>query len=403
MSKFMYKARDSQGKLVKGSIDMDSKEEVLASLRSKGLIVTQLKAVSQNKLSFAVTSRKTVKNKLLALLARQLAIQLEAGVSLIASLQILAEQSQDKRLAQALDTIRLDISSGSSLTSAISKHKTIFPHEFIHLVEAGELAGELPTVFNQLATYYEKMDELQKKVSQAMLYPMLIGVVAVIVVFVLIYLVLPMLSNNFASLGVQLPVITQKVLDFRQFTIKYWYYIMFIIILCSIMIHIYSKTDHGRYLRARITLSLPIIGNLTKMVIFSRFCRVLSMLLNSGISMVRALRIVERLIDNRVINPALHEARLAVEKGQGLTEPLRRHSVFPAMLVQMIAVGEETGNLDKTLVHLANYYDGEVNYAVTALTKVLEPLVILVLAVVVCFIVMSVYLPMMQMMANINF
>ena len=210
MSKFMYKARDSQGKLVKGSIDMDSKEEVLASLRSKGLIVTQLKAVSQNKLSFAVTSRKTVKNKLLALLARQLAIQLEAGVSLIASLQILAEQSQDKRLAQALDTIRLDISSGSSLTSAISKHKTIFPHEFIHLVEAGELAGELPTVFNQLATYYEKMDELQKKVSQAMLYPMLIGVVAVIVVFVLIYLVLPMLSNNFASLGVQLPVITQK-------------------------------------------------------------------------------------------------------------------------------------------------------------------------------------------------
>lgn len=404
MAKYIYRARDLQGKQIRGTYEGESQDAVLTALKSRGLIVTQIQEAPQSAFSSLSrpVSRKPVKAKILAILARQFAIQLEAGVSLIASLQLLEEQSLDKRLTEALRTIRLDIASGSSFTDAINKHRSVFPHEFIHLVEAGELAGELPAVFNQLAAYYEKEDELAKKVSEALMYPAIVATVAVIMVFVLIFFVLPMLIGNFTAFGVQPPKITQLVLDFRNFTVEYWYFVLALLTALIILVAFYFRTEHGKALKDRINLRLPVIGNLNRMVIFSRFCRVMGMLLNSGISMVKALEIVERLIANRIVNQALRDARQAVEKGQGLTEPLRRHPVFPAMLVQMVAVGEETGNLERTLIHLSNYYDNEVNYAVGSFTKVLEPLVMLVLAVVVTFIVISVYLPMMQMITQIR-
>jgi type IV pilus assembly protein PilC len=404
MAKYIYRARDLQGKQIRGTYEGESQDAVLTALKSRGLIVTQIQEAPQSAFSSLSrpVSRKPVKAKILAMLARQFAIQLEAGVSLIASLQLLEEQSLDKRLTEALRTIRLDIASGSSFTDAINKHRSVFPHEFIHLVEAGELAGELPAVFNQLAAYYEKEDELAKKVSEALMYPAIVATVAVIMVFVLIFFVLPMLIGNFTAFGVQPPKITQLVLDFRNFTVEYWYFVLALLTALIILVAFYFRTEHGKALKDRINLRLPVIGNLNRMVIFSRFCRVMGMLLNSGISMVKALEIVERLIANRIVNQALRDARQAVEKGQGLTEPLRRHPVFPAMLVQMVAVGEETGNLERTLIHLSNYYDNEVNYAVGSFTKVLEPLVMLVLAVVVTFIVISVYLPMMQMITQIR-
>ncbi|MGB4426261.1 MAG: type II secretion system F family protein [Limnochordia bacterium] len=404
MAKYIYRARDLQGKQIRGTYEGESQDAVLTALKSRGLIVTQIQEAPQSAFSSLSrpVSRKPVKAKILAILARQFAIQLEAGVSLIASLQLLEEQSLDKRLTEALRTIRLDIASGSSFTDAINKHRSVFPHEFIHLVEAGELAGELPAVFNQLAAYYEKEDELAKKVSEALMYPAIVATVAVIMVFVLIFFVLPMLIGNFTAFGVQPPKITQLVLDFRNFTVEYWYFVLALLTALIILVAFYFRTEHGKALKDRINLRLPVIGNLNRMVIFSRFCRVMGMLLNSGISMVKALEIVERLIANRIVNQALRDARQAVEKGQGLTEPLKRHPVFPAMLVQMVAVGEETGNLERTLIHLSNYYDNEVNYAVGSFTKVLEPLVMLVLAVVVTFIVISVYLPMMQMITQIR-
>lgn len=404
MAKYIYRARDLQGKQIRGTYEGESQDAVLTALKSRGLIVTQIQEAPQSAFSSLSrpVSRKPVKAKILAMLARQFAIQLEAGVSLIASLQLLEEQSLDKRLTEALRTIRLDIASGSSFTDAINKHRSVFPHEFIHLVEAGELAGELPAVFNQLAAYYEKEDELAKKVSEALMYPAIVATVAVIMVFVLIFFVLPMLIGNFTAFGVQPPKITQLVLDFRNFTVEYWYFVLALLTALIILVAFYFRTEHGKALKDRINLRLPVIGNLNRMVIFSRFCRVMGMLLNSGISMVKALEIVERLIANRIVNQALRDARQAVEKGQGLTEPLKRHPVFPAMLVQMVAVGEETGNLERTLIHLSNYYDNEVNYAVGSFTKVLEPLVMLVLAVVVTFIVISVYLPMMQMITQIR-
>lgn len=403
MNKYNYKARNKQGETVQGTLMMENKELAIASLRQQGLLVTQLKEAPKSSFSQLTLFEESgpLKVKLLAVFCRQFAILLEAGLSLVACLELLEEQSSNKRLAKALREMRLDITSGTSFTNAVEKHKDLFPHEFIHLTEAGELAGELPEVFNQLAVYYEREDELRKKVSEALMYPAIIGIVAVVMVLVLLFVVLPMLISNFASFGVETPIFTQMVLNFRDLVVQYWYLTLGSIVGFVLLVRWYLKTEKGKYQKDYIALKIPVLGNLNRMVIFSRFCRVLGLLLGSGISMVRSLETVTRLVENKIISQELYQSRLAVERGQGLTEPIRNSKWFPAMLIQMVAVGEETGNLEDTLEHLSNYYDKEVNFAVAAFTKVLEPIVMLVLGVVVLFILASVYMPMMQMVGQL--
>lgn len=403
MKNFKYKARDQQGKIVKGALAIESKELAVADLREQGLYVAQITEVPQSTLSQITLFQKKspLKIKLLALLCRQFAILLQAGVSLVEVLQILEVQTVEKRLNTALQSIRLDVASGTSFTDAVTKHRNLFSHEFIHLIEAGEVAGELPAAFNQMAVYYEREDELRKRVSEALMYPSIIAVVAVIVVFALVFVVLPMLIDNFSAFGVQVPPITQMVLNGRDWAVANWYIIIGIVFVIGTLLRWYLKTKPGRFQKDFIALNLPVVGELNKMVIFSRFCRVLGLLLKSGISMIRSLEIVERLVENVVIKNSLKQSRLAVEKGQGLTEPLKNNKAFPTMLVQMIAVGEETGSLELTLGHLSNYYDKEVDFSVSAFTKLLEPIMMFCLAIVVMFILISVYLPMMQMMTQL--
>lgn len=404
MNKYTYKARDRQGQAVSGTLEIETQAEAVATLREQGFYVTQIKAVPKSTYSqlSLFQSKRPIKIKLLAIMCRQFAIQLEAGLSLVECLKMLEEQAGEKHIAETLNEIRLDVASGTAFTDAVEKHRDVFPHEFIHLIEAGEIAGELPAVFNQLASYYEREDELNKKVSEALMYPAIIGIVAVIMVFILIFFVLPMLINNFSSFGIKPPLLTQMILDFRDLLVEYWYLVFLGIAVVVFALRWYARTDHGRLLIDRLKLILPVIGNLNKMVIFSRFCRIMGLLLGSGISMVKSLEIMERLISNRIISEAFRESRIAVEKGQGLTDPLRNNKVFPVMLVQMVAVGEESGNLETTLGHLSSFYDREVNFAVTAFTKVLEPAVMLVLAGVVFLILISVYMPMMDMIGQIQ-
>lgn len=402
MKKFTYKARNRQGKIVQGTLVMENRELAVASLREKGLYVTHLKEASKSRLSEITLfeERGYLKAKVLAVFCRQFAILLESGLSLVGCLELLEEQSTNKRLTKALQQIRLDVTSGTSFTSAVNKHRELFPHEFIHLTEAGELAGELPEVFNQLAQYYEREDELRKKVSEAMMYPTIIGVTAVIMVLALIFVILPMIVKNFSTMGVATPVFTQVILDTRDLLLKYWYLVLGCLIGLGLLLRWFFSTEKGIHLKDYVSLRAPVIGNLNQMVVFSRFCRVLALLLGSGISMIKSLETVARLVENTIISGELYQSRLAVEKGKGLTEPLRKSEWFPRMLIQMVAVGEETGNLESTLEHLSIYYDKEVNFAVAAFTKILEPIVMLVLGVVVLFILASVYLPMMQMVGQ---
>jgi type IV pilus assembly protein PilC len=326
---------------------------------------------------------------------------LSTGISLVKALEVLEGQAPEPAFAKVLRSIRLDVASGTAFTKALDKHREVFPHVFIHLVEAGEISGALPEVLDRLAIYYEREDELRKKISDALMYPAIISSVSVVMVFVLLFVVLPMLVSNFASFGVETPAITMAVLNARDWMVEHWYVVVGAIVALVLGLRYWVRTKPGRWMRDSLLLRLPVLGELQKMVIFSRFCRTLALLLNSGIAMLPTLQILERLMDNVVVKRAVLGARQGVERGEGISSPLGEYKVFPTMLVQMVSVGEETGNLETVLVQLADYYDREVNFAVSSFTKLLEPIIMLVLAVVVLFILISVYLPMMQMVTAI--
>jgi type IV pilus assembly protein PilC len=397
--RYAYTGRSRSGKAVKGFIEAENEGEARTQLRQEGYIVTSLKAAREPIALFQ--KRVKLKAKHLALFCRQFAIMLSTGLSLVRALGLLEEQAAEPGFSKVLQSIRLDVASGTAFTRTLEKHRDVFPHVFIHLVEAGEVSGTMPEVLDRLATYYEREDELRKKISEALMYPAIITSVSFVMVIVLLFVVLPMLVKNFAGFGVETPAITLAVLNSRDWMVSHWYVVVGLIAALIMGWRYWVRTKPGRWMRDSVLLSVPVLGEMQKMVIFSRFCRTLALLLNSGIAMIPTLQILERLMDNVVVKKALEEARHGVERGEGISQPLGNHKVFPAMLVQMVAVGEETGNLETVLVQLADYYDREVNFTVASFTKLLEPAVMLVLAVVVLFILISVYLPMMQMVTAI--
>lgn len=400
MKQYAYKGRTQTGQMVQGVLEAENESAAAAQLREEqNLLVTSLKEARTSRQVFQ--KKVKLKAKHLALFCRQFAIMLGTGISLVKALELLEAQAEDQSFGAILHTVRLDVASGTAFTKALEKHRTVFPHVFIHLVEAGEVSGSLPEVLERLAIYYEREDELRKKISEALMYPTIIMVVSGLMVLVLLFVVLPMLVDNFAGFGVETPPITVAVLAGRDWMVQHWYLVLAFLVALGYAWRAYLRTELGRHSYDSFVLKIPILGEMQKMVIFSRFCRTLSLLLGSGIAMIPSLQILERLMDNLVIKKALQDSTLGVERGQGLSNPLMNHSVFPPMLVQMVSVGEETGNLEIVLVQLADYYDREVNFTVASFTKILEPIIMLVLAVVVLFILISVYLPMMQMVTSI--
>lgn len=399
MKRFAYTGRTRTGQTAEGFIEAESETAAASELRQEGYFITSLKAAKEPTRIFQKKVKLEAKH--LALFCRQFAIMLGTGLSLVKALELLEAQQEDLGFAKILQTIRLDVASGMGFTKALEKHRKVFPHVFIHLVEAGEVTGALPEVFDRLALYYEREDELRKKIAEALMYPTIIVSVSLLMVVILLFVVLPMLVENFAGFGVETPAITQAVLNGRDWIVQHWYVVLALILATIFGLRAWVRTKSGRLVRDTFLLNIPILGEMQKMVIFSRFARTLSLLLNSGIAMIPTLQILERLMDNVVIKQAVQGATVGVERGQGISAPLGEHKVFPTMLVQMVAVGEETGNLETVLVQLADYYDREVNFAVANFTKILEPVIMLVLAVVVLFILISVYLPMMQMVTSI--
>lgn len=400
MKRFAYVGRTKGGQSVEGFIEAENETAAVAQLRGENyFFLTSLKEVKEPIQIFQKKVR--IKAKHLALFCRQFAIMLGTGLTLVKTLELLEVQADDAAFAKVLQAIRLDVASGIAFTKALEKHRTVFPHVFIHLVEAGEVTGALPEVFDRLAIYYEREDELRKKISEALMYPGIITAVSILMVVILLFVVLPMLVRNFSGFGVEIPAFTLAVLAARDWAIHYWYLILGLMTALVFGYRYVLRTKQGRYVRDRTLLALPVLGEMQKMVVFSRFARTLSLLLNSGIAMIQTLEILERLMDNVIIKRAIREATTGVERGEGIAAPLASHKVFPTMLVQMVAVGEETGNLENILVQLADYYDREVNFVVASFTKLLEPIIMLVLAVVVLFILISIYLPMMQMVTSI--
>ncbi|MFY9420379.1 MAG: type II secretion system F family protein, partial [Limnochordia bacterium] len=290
MIRYAYSGRSKAGKVMRGVIEAENEAAARAQLRQDGLIVTSLRTARETRSLFQ--GRVRLKAKHLSLFCRQFAIMLSTGLSLVKALGLLENQAAEPGFASVLQTIRLDVASGSSFTRALEKHRAVFPNVFIHLVEAGEVSGTLPEVLDRLASYYEREDELRKKISEAMMYPAIISSVAVVMVLVLLFVVLPMLVRNFASFGVETPAITMAVLNARDWTVQHWYVVVGLIIALILLWRYWVSTPPGRRMRDRALLALPAVGELQKMVIFSRFCRTLALLLNSGIAMIPTLQVL---------------------------------------------------------------------------------------------------------------
>jgi type IV pilus assembly protein PilC len=400
MAVFTYKGRSSGG-AVTGEIEADSRPAATAALRQKGVLATEVKE-KKGKTEVKKKIGGTVKDKQLAIFTRQFSVMIDSGLPIAQALNILAEQSDSKALRDVTAVIAKDIESGSTMAEAFRKYPRIFDDLFTNLIEAGESGGVLDVVLQRLSTYIEKAAALKSKVKSAMVYPITIISVAVLVVMFMMIFIIPTFAKMFKDLGQDLPLPTMMVLWLSDF-IRTWWWAMGLGVYGGLhAFKVYYRTENGSMVVDTYALKIPIVGMLIRKVAVARFTRTLGTLISSGVSILEALRITARSAGNRVVEKSVMAARTAVAGGRTLTEPLRTSPVFPPMVIHMISVGETTGALDAMLAKIADFYEEEVDNAVSALTSLLEPLMIVFLGVCVGGIVVAMYMPIFKMVTLVK-
>ena len=393
---FEYAVRDRSGKLVKGRIEASNSAAVANRLKTMGLAPVAIDEVSstgfKRELSIPGFSNK-VKLKDLSIMSRQLSTMITAGLSILRSLNILSEQTENKTLGKVLSQVRSDVETGSSFSQALTKHPLVFPPLMINMIKAGEIGGFLDTVLVSVADNFEAEVKLRGKVKSAMTYPVVVFCIAIVAVIGMLLFIVPVFSGMFTSLGGELPAPT-KVLVFMSALMK-WTAPELIIALIAFVAW-WSKHKNDRAVRERldpIKLKMPVFGNLIRKIAVARFTRNFGTMLRSGVPILQALDIVGETSGNIVIERAARAVQESVRSGQSLTGPLSQHPVFPPMVVQMMAVGEDTGALDTMLEKVAQFYDQEVEATTEALTSLIEPLMITVLGAIIGFMVVALYMP----------
>jgi type IV pilus assembly protein PilC len=411
MAVFAYKGR-AGGRVVADEIEADSRPAAVAALRSKGIVATAVRE-KQGKTAPAATTAATataaakklggkVKDKQLAIYTRQFSTMVDAGLPIAQSLQILSEQSESKVLRDVTTRIAGDVQGGSTLAESFGKYPKTFDNLFVNMLAVGESGGVLDVVLQRLSGYIEKAAKLKAKVKSAMVYPITIISVACLVIIFMMIFVLPTFANMFKNMGAELPLPTKIVMFMSDFTRQY---ILFMLAGAGAGIYAlkrYYQTDKGSTIIDTLALKVPVIGMLIRKVAVARFTRTLGTLISSGVPILEALLITARSAGNRVVERAVLQARQHVTAGGTLAEPLKSTPVFPPMVVHMISVGENTGALDAMLSKIADFYDDEVDAAVTALTSLLEPLMIVFLGVVVGGIVVAMYLPIFKLVTLVK-
>lgn len=396
---FQYKAFDQTGNIVTGTVEAASSDEVATRLRIQGLFPSSVEPVKERRSLFGSFQRvKRMPANQLAVLSRQLAIMLETGMPVTEALRILAGQQLDAGAKNALlETLR-EVSGGRSLADSLKNHGNVFPDMFLDMVEVGEYSGNLAEILNRMADFYERDAKLRGDIKQALTYPTVIITFALVAIGVVMFVVLPSFAGMFAEFGVELPFITRMVIALRDFMLEYILFVMAAFVLIAFGIRAFVRSDRGRMMLDTLVLRLPTVGELVTKVIFTRFARTLSLLFTSGISMVEALESCKRVVGNRAVAKDIELSRAGVQRGQGVSDPLRHGArFFPPMLVEMMAVGEETGSLDKVLNQVADFYDVEVEQSVKGLTAIIEPVIMVMLGGIILLIMMSVFVPMFSM------
>ncbi|RKZ30224.1 type II secretion system F family protein [bacterium] len=399
MPQFKYEGRTSTGTTIEGVLEAKTADEVTALLRRQRIVVTKVKKKPK---SMDIVIGSGVKNVEISRFTRQFAVMIEAGLPLVQCLDILAEQTPNKIFSKAIAKVRDTVSSGSTLASALGKHKKIFNELYVNMVEAGEMGGALETILRRLADYREKADKLVRKVKGAMVYPTMVSVVAVAATWGMLTFIVPVFAGMFEGLGAELPGPTKIVLAVSGFLKSHILQMVIAVIVLVVVYVILNKKKTTKFYIDAIKLHMPIIGNLLRKTAVSRFCRTLSTLLQSGVNLIDALNITAKTAGNLVLTKAIHNAMIAISEGETITSPLAETKVFPPMVIQMIGVGEKTGNMDEMLAKIADFYDEEVDAAVAALTSMIEPLVIVFMGGVIGAILIAMYLPMFDIIGQIK-
>ena len=399
MPKFKYTAKDQKGRSLSGFLEAENQNAIIEELRRRQLIIISVKeARKEERSAFA----KKISAEDLVVFSRQLATMVNSGIPLVQSLDILGEQMENKEFRHVILTIRDDIQTGLSLSNAFSKHPKIFSELYISMVKAGETSGMLDEILDRLAVLLEKTNTLKKKVSYAMVYPIVVFSMAVVITSGLLIFVIPKFKDIFSMLGNKLPLPTVILLAISDNFIKIVPAIIVLIVLGSFLFGRYIKTQKGRLNFDRTQLKLPIFGKLIQMVAVSRFSRTLSTLVKSGVSILTALEIVAKTTGNKVIEIALDRVRANIREGKSIAIPLAEAKVFPPMVVRMISVGEQSGELEKMLSKISDFYDEQVDIAVAGLSSVIEPVIIIFLGVVIGSIVLAIFLPILKMTSALS-
>ena len=382
-------------------MEAPSEAAIRIHLRQQSIIPTKI-AAKGKEFKISLPGGKKVKQRSIAIFTRQLATMIDAGLPLVQSLDILSSQQDHKVFKNIIREIREDVESGSTFAGALKKHPSTFDELYTNLVVAGEEGGILDNILNRLSNYIEKAEALKKKVKSAMIYPAIIVSVAILVVIILMIFVIPVFETIFKSAGQSLPLPTLIVLTMSKIIKKYIVVIIPAAILLIFLFRKFYKTEAGKTLIDRLLLKVPVFGMLLKKVAVARFARTLGTLVSSGVPILDGLLIVSKTAGNRTIETALMSARASIREGETIAEPLSRSNIFPPMVTQMISVGESTGALDSMLTKIADFYDDEVDVAVSNLTSLLEPFLMIFLGVVIGGVVIAMYLPIFQMASAIQ-
>lgn len=402
MALFRYKAVQSDGKEVNEVMTAATLTEVQEKIRDKGLYLVHIREdVEKKSAAEELSFGGKVTAKQISIFCKQFATLLKAGVPVASGLDILYRQTENKKFKSALEDVYTEVQKGTQVSTAIRNHPKVFPSLMVNMVESGEMSGNLDNIMERLAIHYEKDAKINSRIKGAMIYPIALSVISVVVVIFLITVILPTFTGMFTSSGTELPLPTRILLGISDFIKDYWYIVIGAIVLLVFVINRYLSSTVGRYQFDALKFKLPVVKGSMDKIVTARFTRTLGSLLRSGIPLIDALELAGSVTGNVVIEEKVNYIASEVEKGETLGVALKRTPTFGPMVVSMIQIGEESGSLDQMLDKSADFYEQELEDAIDRLLKLMEPLLIVVMAVVIGFIVISMALPMFDMVNTI--
>lgn len=397
MALYKYKVITERGDIIAGVKEAESEEELIKMLKKSNYYPISIKA--KIGVSFI---KERVSKKDLSILCRQLSTMLKAGISIVYVLDILVRQIENTTLKKAVSMIYHDVHKGETISTAMEKHKKVFPTLLVNMIKVGEVTGNLDLIIERMAYYYENANKIENKIKNALVYPILLSITSILVVIFLLTMVMPSYVAMFESNGLALPTSTRLMLAVSKGLTKYWYIIVILLAFLILSIRYYSKKEEGALYLDSLKLKLPIFKRLNTKIINSRFARTMSMLLSSGIPLLQALDIAKKAVGNKIVSNKLEMVEENIKKGISFSEAIKDTYIFEPMIYSMIKIGEETGALDKLLHKAADYFEEEVNHILHRITTLVEPILIVFMALIIGFIVVSMTMPMLDMINSIQ-